>query len=113
MSYGSCGAVGVSHPDDVESSLSSQLSPATENVAGLSLSNLQMPKRECCPSCKGDYYHYAGCAIGEHGEVYHTCEEWVHVAVNAVKQALRSHQIGYLTSWRQALMRSFIETFEK
>jgi hypothetical protein len=22
-----------------------------------------------CPSCGGDYYHYTGCAIGEHGEL--------------------------------------------
>ena len=22
-----------------------------------------------CSSCGGDYYHYAGCAIGEHGEL--------------------------------------------
>lgn len=26
-------------------------------------------KREKCSSCGGDYYHYAGCGAGEHGEI--------------------------------------------
>lgn len=28
-----------------------------------------MKQQRKCSSCDGDFYHYAGCAIGEHGEL--------------------------------------------
>lgn len=54
-----------------------------------------------CSSCGGDSYHYAGCAKGEHGEIYLPCNRWIERAVESLMAARKSDSFHRLLKWKQ------------
>lgn len=51
---------------------------------------------EKCEGCGGDSYHYAGCTIGGHGEIFLACNRWIERAYESTRMARHSDSFARL-----------------